>query len=325
MRRTWLKFLCVALVFCLSAPLPVVCAASGDAPPRFEVPPTEAGAPLVFVVYGDTRFTQRDGVANALARRALVDRMAREKPAAILIGGDLVYEGSSAEDYDTYKSETMAWSNQKIPVFPALGNHEFKGCTDDKSPCLENWWKAASPLPLRPYRWYSVTIGATLLALILDSDSTLKPGSEQRDWFERQITHVEQRVKFILIVLHYPPVREPFYPAVKDENEVTRYLSVKARSLRARAVVVGSHVHNYERYSRDGVTYLVSGGGGAKPVPAVRMFGELSKLTTTVNFHYLRFTLEKERLIGTMVRFESDDRSGNPWTEPDRFEVRASN
>jgi hypothetical protein len=27
-------------------------------------------------------------------------------------------------------------------------------------------------------------------------------------------------------------------------------------------------VHNYERYKRDGVGYLVSGGGGVKPLPA---------------------------------------------------------
>ena len=325
MCRTSLRFLSVLLTFCLFAPVRIIHAAYGDAPPRFEVPASEAGTPLTFVVYGDTRFSQRNDVVNAFARRALVGRIAREKPAAILIGGDLVYEGSNPDDYDTYKSETMEWSKQKIAVFLALGNHEFRGCTDDENPCLENWWKAASPLPLRPYRWYSVNIGSTLLALILDSDAALKPGSAQREWFERQITDTDKRIKFILIVLHYPPVRDPFYPAMRDEKEVTRYLSRKAGALRTRVVVVGSHVHNYERYNRDGVTYLVSGGGGAKPVPAIRIFGELSRLTTAVNFHYIRFTLDNERLTGTMVRFDTNDRTGEPWSEPDRFEIRAKN
>ena len=67
-----------------------------DAPPRLEVAVADPSAPLTFIAYGDTRFTQRDGVANAVARRALVARMASEKPAAIFIGGDLVYEGSDA-------------------------------------------------------------------------------------------------------------------------------------------------------------------------------------------------------------------------------------
>jgi hypothetical protein len=108
-----------------------------------------------------------------------------------------------------------------------------------------------------------------------------------------------------------------------DEKEVAHYFAKHAASLRERVVVIGSHVHNYERYVRDGVTYLVSGGGGAKPVPAVRMFGEKSKLRTSVNYHFVRFTLESRSLSGTMVRFEAADPSGNSWSEPDHFELRA--
>ena len=308
----------------LVLPSGVVWAAAGE-PPRFQVP-SRSEAPLVLVAYGDTRFTQRPDVANAVARRALVGRIASEKPAAILIGGDLVYQGSDSGDYQTFQSETTAWSNEKIPVFPALGNHEFKGCAQDADDCLENWWNAFADLSLRGHRWYSVAVGANLLALVLDSDSALKPGSEQRTWFEEQIAGADAQVKFILIVLHYPPVRDPLFPRAREEQEVARYLSRHARSLRARVIVVGSHVHNYERYARDGVTYVVSGGGGAKPVPAPRMFGELSHLKTGVNFHYLRLTLSDDRLTGTMVRYDAAKPDGaGAWTEPDRFEIRARN
>ena len=68
----------------------------------------DAETPLTFVVYGDTRFSKRNDVVNAFARRALVGKIAREKPAAILIGGDLVFDGSNPDDYDAYKSETQA-------------------------------------------------------------------------------------------------------------------------------------------------------------------------------------------------------------------------
>jgi acid phosphatase type 7 len=310
------------LLLGLLASFRVVGAEPGDQPPRFELPGPVGGAALTFVVYGDTRFTAREHVAHADARRALVARIASENPAAIFVGGDLVYEGSDPEDYKIYKSETTEWSSRKIPVFPALGNHEFKGCTEeDANPCLENWWAMFGSL--RPHRWYTVTIGATLLVVILDSNAPLRPGSGQRQWFEQQITEADQRFPFILVLLHYPPVRGPFYPAMLDERDIAHYLSRKSGSLRAQVVVVGSHVHNYERFNRDGIAYLVSGGGGANPVPAVRMFGELSKLTTGVNFHYLRFVLDGDRLTGTMVRFDDKDKSGNPWTEPDRFEVRA--
>ena len=93
--------------------------ALADAPPRLEVAVADPSAPLTFIVYGDTRFTQRDGVANALARRALVARVASEKPAAIFIGGDLVYEGSNPEDYETYR-----------------GNRTYEGKTPDRNVSL---------------------------------------------------------------------------------------------------------------------------------------------------------------------------------------------
>jgi hypothetical protein len=307
----------------LFAAAALVGTASADEPPHFEVPAPAGGGPLMFITLGDTRFTQRqDGVANVFARRALVDRIARENPAAIFIGGDLVFQGSDPSDFEVFKTETAAWAKQKIPVFPSLGNHEFRTCGyEEPQPCLENWWHTFGEL--RPYRWYSVTVGSTLLALLLDSDTAFKSGSEQRGWFERQIAAAGPGIRFIMVVLHYPPVRDPFYPSMLDEKEVAHYFAKHAASLRERVVVIGSHVHNYERYVRDGVTYLVSGGGGAKPVPAVRMFGEKSKLRTSVNYHFVRFTLESGSLSGTMVRFEAADPSGNSWSEPDHFELRA--
>jgi acid phosphatase type 7 len=314
------------LALCLALSSAAALAAPQDEPPRFAVPVADPNAPLNFVTEGDTRFTERDRVANPGARRALVAKIASENPAAILIGGDLVYQGSDPDDYATYKKETAEWAERKFPLFPALGNHEFSAChAADPDPCLTNWWSAFETLHLKPFRWYSVTIGPKVLALVLDSDSALRSGSPQRGWFEREIAGAAPEVKFILVVLHYPPVRDPLFPRAKDEAEVARYFSKHAKSLRPKVVVIGSHVHNYERYSRDGVTYLVSGGGGAKPVPAPRMFGELSQLRTSVNFHYLRFILQEDRLSGTMVRFDATDNTGHAWSEPDHFEVTARN
>lgn len=297
--------------------------ALADAPPRIEVPIADPSAPLTFLAYGDTRFTQREGVASAQARRALVSKMAGEKPAVIFIGGDLVYEGSDGADYAVYRAETSAWSQARIPIFPALGNHEFRGCDEDPNPCLLNWWQGAAPREVRSFRWYSVALGPKILVLVLDSDSPLKSGSEQRAWFEQQLTSAAPSTEFVLVVLHYPPVRDPVFPRAKDEREIARYLSGHANLLRPRIVVVGSHVHNYERFVRDDVTYVVSGGGGAKPVPVLRIFGELSKLDTSVNFHYLRFRLERGTLRATMVRFDPDSPADSAWTEPDRFEITA--
>jgi len=58
-------------------------------------------------------------------------------------------------------------------------------------------------------------------------------------------------------------------------------------------------------------------------VPALRLFGELSKLDTAVNFHYIRFRFESGDLQGTMVRFDPNRPAETAWSEPDRFEVKA--
>ena len=297
--------------------------AQDAAPPHIEVSTSE-DAPITFVVYGDTRFTERPNVVIAPARQALVERIADEHPAAVFIGGDLVYQGSDAADYAAFRRDTQTWSAQNINVFPALGNHEFRsGCDRDaaSSVCLDNWWQSFPAL--QPHRWYSVSLGPRLLVLLLDTDSHLKSGSPQRRWLETQIDTVPDEVRFILLVMHYPPVRDPIFPRSRDEAEIARYLAKRHKSLHAQVVVIGSHVHNYERFRRDDITYLVSGGGGAKPVPAFRMSGELSHLKTSTNFHYIRFVLDGERLTGTMVRFEPRAHGVDPWSEPDRFEVLA--
>ena len=46
---------------------------------------------------------------------------------------------------------------------------------------------------------------------------------------------------------------------------------------RARIVVFSGHVHNYERHEHGGVTYFVSGGGGAPPIPSSALLTILSR------------------------------------------------
>jgi len=49
-----------------------------------------------------------------------------------------------------------------------------------------------------------------------------------------------------------------------NERTLVRYLKTVAARSPARFIVCSGHVHNYERFERDKVVYLVSGGGGAR-------------------------------------------------------------
>jgi hypothetical protein len=89
-------------------------------------------------------------------------------------------------------------------------------------------------------------------------------------------------------------------------------------------VVCGAHVHNYERFERHGIVYLVSGGGGAKPLAVRRGAHDLYRDPGFPNFHYLRFELQGERLMADMIRLEDYGAPApHTWKIKDHFEVLA--
>src|SRR5277367_6303845 len=85
--------------------------------------------PFRFVAYGDTRFTDPNNTeaANPAARQALVQAIADAHPAFISMGGDVVYKGDDLNDWKVWDKETAVWRAEKIPVYPALGNHDLYG------------------------------------------------------------------------------------------------------------------------------------------------------------------------------------------------------
>src|ERR1700744_793624 len=93
--------------------------------PTFRIPDSALPEPLVFIAYGDIRFTATSETAASPpgARRALIAKIAAENPAAVFINGDLPYHGIDA-DYEMYRAETRPWRENSLRVFPALGNHE---------------------------------------------------------------------------------------------------------------------------------------------------------------------------------------------------------
>ncbi|HEY2146141.1 MAG TPA: hypothetical protein VGH12_08740 [Steroidobacteraceae bacterium] len=72
----------------------------------------------------------------------------------------------------------------------------------------------------------------------------------------------------------------------------------------------------------DGVTYLVSGGGGATPYDVDRTASDRYQSTDFPNYHYVRFELRGQTLIGEMIRLD-DYAAPSPakWRVRDRFEI----
>lgn len=292
-----------------------------SAKPAFTIPEAALRKPITIIAYGDMRFMDptQTKFTDPKVRAELVKRVAEERPEVLLLNGDIPYEGGDTSDYQVYAEETRSWREERLRVFPTLGNHEFYGC--DPAKCLENWWSAFPQLNGR--RWYSVRVGANIETIALDSDDSLEPGSRQIKWLASQLRALPPQVEFVLITLHHPPVadKNPGLTASHDvrpnEEALRNYLRSAAAGRKAKFVVIAGHIHNYERFLKDGVTYLVEGGGGATPYPVIRGADDLYKTDAFPNYGYVKFVLKGKSLTGTMYRRSSLGQ----WQAKDRFEI----
>ena len=281
--------------------------------------------PFRFVAYGDTRFTDPSNTkaANPEVRQQLVRAIADAHPNFVTFGGDIAYNGDNPGDWQVYDLETAIWRKLRIPVYPALGNHDLHG---DASVALGNYF-ARFP-KLKGNRFYSVD-AANSLMLTMDSSLDLLEGP-QGDWLRRQLDHLSSRTDFVFIVLHHPP-----YTSSSDEKEfggghsarlseqhLAAYLEERQSKMRPRIVVFAGHVHNYERHEHGGVTYFVTGGGGAHAYPITRAAADLFQ-SREINYHYILLDVQDRRLKATMNRLEMKDGIVS-WTQPDSVIIPSS-
>jgi 3',5'-cyclic AMP phosphodiesterase CpdA len=295
--------------------------------PTFVVQDSDLPRNLSIVVYGDMRFTDpaNHTAADPDARRALVAKIAQVHPDALVLTGDVPYRGTFAADYDEYRLETKAWRDENLRVYPALGNHEFGGKGADDP--LKDWW-AAFPA-MKDRRWYSAALGSRVYLMCLDSDADLTPGTPQRTWLEDQIAHLPKKVEFVFLAMHHPPVADLQTKEHVDHNprgneiSLRDYLSKVAPQSHAQFIVTAGHIHNYERAEVDGVTYLVSGGGGAHPYEVERTGQDKYQSTDFPNFHYILFQLDGKQLKATMYRLALPIGATPEWQNRDNFSIQA--
>jgi hypothetical protein len=297
-----------------------------DSGPTFRISDDQLPDPLTLIAYGDQRFTDpaNNRQTNPRIRQWLVNQIAAEDPGALILNGDVPLSGNVTNDYAVFQAETEVWRNLHLRVFPTLGNHEFVG---DSQEDLEHWWSAFPEL--RNRRWYSVQLGSRVYLLALDSDTSLLPGSDQTRWIEKQIDGLPSSIDFVIVTLHHPPVADLQMHIEVDHNPrpneiaLRDCLSQAARTAHARFLVSAGHIHNYERNVVEGVTYLVTGGGGAPPYFVERTPEDLYQSVLFPNYHYVKLTVEKDRLSGVMYRVANPEEKTLTVEIKDTFDLEA--
>lgn len=290
--------------------------------------PVELGlqlsTPFRFVAYGDTRFTNPNDTesSNAPVRRALVQAIADAHPAFISIGGDIAYNGDDVNDWKIWDTETAVWRQRNIPIYPTLGNHDLHG---DQEVALANYFQRFPEL--KESRYYAVRLANTLM-LVLDSSLDQASGP-QGQWLANKLDNIPADADFVFIVLHHPPYTSSSdkklygggHSARHSEQFLAKTLEERQARTRARLVVFAGHVHNYERHEHNGVTYFVTGGGGAHAYPIERGPDDLFQ-DKNVNYHYLLAEVDRGKITITMHRVELKEGMAT-WTQPDSVTITA--
>jgi Icc-related predicted phosphoesterase len=280
--------------------------------------------PFRFVAYGDTRFHDPADTkaANPPVRVALVQAIAAADPAFVCFTGDIVYNGDDANDWKVWDNETSIFREKKIPIYPALGNHDLHGT---EATALGNYFQRFPEL--KNNRFYSVR-AANVLILVLDSalDEIAGP---QGLWLADKLDHVPADVDFVFINLHHPPYTTSSdekkygggHSSRGQEHELAKMLEARQEHAPYRMVVFAGHVHNYERHEHGGVTYFVTGGGAAHAYPIERAPGDPFQ-SKEINYHYLLVEVDVHEVKVTMNRVDLS--SGKAvWTRPDSVNIAA--
>ncbi len=284
----------------------------------------QVSLPFHFVAYGDSRFHDPKDTepANPPVRQALVQAIAQTNPAFICFTGDIVYNGYDKDDWKVFDAETAVWREKKIPVYPALGNHDLHG---DQAVALANYFERFPDL--KDSRYYSVR-AANALILVLDSSQDENSGP-QGQWLAGNLDHLPGDTDFVFLMLHHPPYTSSSdaktfgggHSARSQEQDLAKMLEARQQNLRARIVVFSGHVHNYERHEHGGVTYFVTGGAGAHAYPIERAKDDPFQ-SKEVNYHYLQVEVDRGSMKITMHRL--DLTTGKAvWTEPDSVTITA--
>jgi hypothetical protein len=234
--------------------------------------PLNGNGQFEFVVYGDTR------TRNDVHRTVIAAVLEHSHPDFVVHTGDLVADGADPAlwpiffDIEHDLLRTAAF-------YPALGNHERH--SRDYSEFLQ-----AAP-------YYSFDWGTAHFS-ILDTDLGNAAPSElarqtywkvQTDWLAADLEK-NQKATFRFVAGHHPPMTAVSYRQGDNPHMIA------LTPLLERYHVTGAffgHDHNYQHYLKNGIHYVITGGGGAplydvaKPPEGITL-----KVVSTENFLRVR-------------------------------------
>ena len=204
-----------------------------------------AGEPLTFAVIGDTRIGLTESVYTAF-----IKKMEEQKIQTIFITGDAIDRPGSRPEWERFLEIT----GKEKTLYVVPGNHDVHDTAS-----LSVYTKLFNKPP-----YHSFTKGDTIF-ILLNSEMPDQWGRITGEQFEWLKTELKKPFAYKLVFLHRPLFPTTFgtlYGLDRHKSERDRLHDLLVEN--GVTLVVMGHEHLYDRTKKDGITYVITGGGGAR-------------------------------------------------------------
>lgn len=183
----------------------------------------------------------------------MIPSMTNNQVDLMAVVGDLVSSGASLSNWEDYWFTALEFDNigQTRPALFARGNHdaEYAYCY------------AYSALPENG-AWYAFNYGNSRF-IFLDTEASTTVSPEQYSWLTNELASSEtQNAAFRIVCFHRLPFSNLWNGGGYTGEEWVRNDWVPLFEKNHVDMVINGHSHCYDRGKTNGVTYIVTGGGG---------------------------------------------------------------
>jgi hypothetical protein len=245
----------------------------------FRTAPAGADATFTFLVYGDSR---SDPGAHA---RVVSAAAATCQPVFVLTMGDTVSSSNGGQS---------AWTKQFFePADSLLRKTWFlliRGNHDNTNPLFSLYFKGTGGPQNEDY--YSFDWGQVHVVTV-NTNKDYAPGSEQYRFLKRDLADTSRPFK--VFFGHHPPYSSAFHGSTK---KMQKYLQPLFEENGVKLVFAG-HDHAYERTIINGITYVVSGGGGAPLYGQERLRENPKSLVFRETYNFVQVDVTSGELVLT--------------------------